>query len=79
MQTTVEHELDYVKPNFYEEVNALLKSGSIIKIFNWNRAKDQASLLELIKAHQYRIEAYTFMNFAKLLPSVSSSIKKCVE
>jgi hypothetical protein len=67
----MEHDLDYQTANFYEELNPLLKSGSIVKIFSWSRAKNQTSLLGLIKEHNYRIEVYTLMNFAKLLPNPS--------
>ena len=65
----MEHELDYQKESFYEELNPLLKSGSIVKIYSWSRAKDQTSLLGLIKEHNYKIEIYTLMNFAKLMPN----------
>jgi hypothetical protein len=70
----MEHELDYKKEHFYEDLNLLLQSGSIVKIHSWSRAKDQASLLGLIKAHNYKIEAYTFMNFAKLMPNPPPAI-----
>lgn len=70
----MEHELDYQQPSFYEDLNPLLKSGSVIKVCSWNRAKDQAPLLGLIKEHNYLIETYTFMNFAKLIPSPQSPI-----
>lgn len=65
----MEHELDYQKPHFYEDLNPLLKSGSIVKIHSWSRAKDQAALLGLIKEHNYKVEIYTLTNFAKLLPN----------
>jgi hypothetical protein len=64
----MEHELDYQKEGFYEDLNPLLKSGSIVKIYSWSRAKDQASLLGLIKEHNYTVQTYTVMNFAKLTP-----------
>ena len=65
----MEHELDYQKPNFYEDLDPLLKRGSIVKIHSWSRAKDQAALLGLIKEHNYKVEIYTLMNFAKLMPN----------
>ena len=64
----MEHDLDYQKPNFYEDLNPLLKGGFVVKIHSWSRAKDQVSLLDLIKEHNYRVEVYTVMNFAKLMP-----------
>jgi hypothetical protein len=70
----VEHELDYKKERFYEDLNPLLKSGSVVKIYSWSRAKDQASLLDLIKEHNYRIESYTLMNFAKLMPKLPTAV-----
>jgi hypothetical protein len=65
----MEHELDYQTPSFYADLNPLLKSGSVVKISSWSRAKDQAPLLGLIKEHNYLVETYTFMNFAKLMPN----------
>jgi hypothetical protein len=70
----MEHELDYQKPNFYEELSPLLKNGSIVNIYGWSRAKDQASLADLIKEHDYKVQPYTFMNFAKLMPNRPESI-----
>ena len=70
----MEHDLDYQKPNFYEDLNPLLKGGFVIKIYSWSRAKDQVSLLDLIKEHNYRVEVYTFMNFAKLMPNHPAAI-----
>ena len=65
----MEHDLDYQKPNFYEDLNPLLKGRFIVKVYSWSRAKDQVSLLELIKEHNYKVEVYTLMNFAKLMPN----------
>ena len=65
----MEHELDYQKERFYEELDPLLKNRSIVKIYSWSRAKDQAALLGLVKEHNYKIEIYTLMNFAKLMPN----------
>ena len=65
----MEHELDYQKPGFYENLDPLLKSGSIVTIYSWSRAKEQMSLLGLIKEHNYKVETYTLMNFAKLIPN----------
>jgi hypothetical protein len=67
----MEHELDYQKPTFYDELNALLKSASVVKISGWSRAKDQASVLGLIKEHNYKVETYTVLNFARLTPNRS--------
>jgi hypothetical protein len=70
----MEHELDYQKANFYEDLNPLLKSGSVVKIYSWSRAKDQGPLIGLVKEHNYKIEVYTFMNFAKLMPNPRAAI-----
>jgi hypothetical protein len=69
----VEHELSYEKPDFYQELQALLKEASIVKIYCWSRAKEQASIVALIKEHNYAVEAYTVLNFAKLTPKHSAS------
>ena len=65
----MEHDLDYQEPNFYENLNPLLKERFVVKIHSWSRAKDQVSLLDLIKEHNYKLEVYTMMNFAKLMPN----------
>ena len=70
----MEHDLDYQKPNFYEDLNPLLKGEFVVKIHSWSRAKDQVPLLDLIKEHNYKIEVYTVMNFAKLMPNRSAAI-----
>ncbi len=64
----MEHELDPQKPTFYEELNAFLESASIVKIYNWSRAKGQTPILDLIKEHDYKVETYTILNFARLTP-----------
>ena len=70
----MEHDLDYQKPNFYEDLNPLLKGEFVVKIHSWRRAKEQVPLLALIKEHNYKIEVYTVMNFAKLMPNRSARI-----
>jgi hypothetical protein len=70
----MEYELDYEKPEFQEDLIALMGKAAIVKIYGWSRAKDQLSVRELIKQHNYAVEAYTVLNFAKLiapLPKVS--------
>jgi hypothetical protein len=64
----IEHELNYKDRTFYADLDPLLKSGSTIKVFGWSTARDQPPLLATIKDHNYRIEAYTFFNFAMLTP-----------
>ena len=71
----MEYELDFEKPEFQEELIALMGKGAIVKIYGWSRAKDQLSIRELIKQHNYGVETYTILNCARLiapLPKVIS-------
>jgi hypothetical protein len=71
-ENLMEHELSYGKPNFDAELVAFLKSASVVKVASWSRAKDQAAILAIIKEHNYRVEEYTILNYAKLMPNGSS-------
>lgn len=70
----MEHELDYQSPNFYNELIVLLKSAALIKVLNWGRAKEQTSLQALVKQHNYQVEAYTILNYAKLRPHAPGTL-----
>jgi hypothetical protein len=72
----MEHELDYQNTNFYDQLNPLLKEGSVVKVAGWSRAKGEAALLGLIKEHNYRVEIYTFLNFARLSPNPRPSLEQ---
>jgi hypothetical protein len=65
----MEYELNYEKPEFQEELNALMVKASVVKVYGWSRAKGQASVLDLIKRHNYAVQSYTTLNFAKLIPN----------
>ena len=64
----MEHELDSQKPAFTEKLTALMETASIVKIYGWSRAKEERAVIDLIKKHEYTIESYSILNFAKLLP-----------
>jgi hypothetical protein len=64
----MEHELTHPRPQFNHELSALLQSASIVKVFGWNGAKQDTDVISLIQQHHYNIEAYTFLNYAKLSP-----------
>jgi hypothetical protein len=65
----MEYELDSQKPKFCEELQILMKSAHIVKIHGWSRARDHASVLGLIKEYHYKVQPYSILNFAILMPN----------
>ena len=75
----MEYELNYEGPEFQKSLCALMDKASIVKVYGWSRAKDQRSVHDLIKQHDYRIQAYTTLNFAKLIPNRPALIQKMAQ
>lgn len=65
----MEHELNYQEePKFHEQLEALLKNSSTVKVYGWKASQRDAAVTSLITIHHYRVEVYTFMNYAMLAP-----------
>lgn len=65
----MEHELDQEQPGFQQALTSLMESASRVKVYGWSRARQEPFVVDLIKKHNYAIEAYTILNCAKLKPA----------
>ena len=70
----MEHELNYrAEPQFHEQLDALLQASSTVKVYGWKASQRDDAVISLIKRRQYRVEVYTFMNYAILAPPLAST------